>query len=337
MAKLNYITRVVSGMHYKQLFKTVAEIHNKSKKNSIFIFFDMIWCAFRYGAGYNDYKIFAFYNMKGKNRNTYVTRIRNKKIIMLLNDQKYSNIIDEKNLFDKRFKKYLKRDIIDLDETSLKEFEKFMENKKEVFCKPFNLDSGRGIEKLQKKDFKSLKAMYNYLKSKNLRMIEEVIIQHKDMNKLYPQAINCLRIVTIVIDGKPIIVYAVSKCGTGGHYLDNTGFEGIFAPVDLETGKINALAYSEHTEKTYVVHPDTKVKFEGFQIPYFNEIKQLVYEAALEVPEVKYVGWDVFISPDGPGLIEGNDYPDYAFWQLPVHNKTQIGLMPFYKQKLPKL
>lgn len=336
MNKVKYLARVVSGMHYDQFFKTVNEIHDINKKNKFLIFSDMVWCGIRYGAGYHDYKIFEFYNMKHKNRDTYVTRVRNKKIIMALNNQEFSDIIDKKNLFDKRFKKYLKREVIDIDETDLKEFKKFMKNKDVVFAKPFNLDSGRGIEKLNKKDFKDLEEMYDYIKSKNLRMIEEVIKQHKDMNKLYPNAVNCMRIVTLVDNGTPEIVYAVSKSGSGGHYLDNMGFEGICAPIDLKTGKIRGIGHSE-SGHTYVKHPDTNVKFEGFQIPMFKEAIELVKQAALEVPEIKYVGWDVFIGEDGPGIIEGNDYPDYTFWQLPEHTPDRIGLMPYYKTKIPKL
>ena len=55
------------------------------------------------------------------------------------------------------------------------------------------------------------------------------------------------------------------------------------------------------------------------------------------MPQVKYVGWDVFIGPDGPGIIEGNDYPGYDFWQLPEHTKDKIGLVPYYESLIKDL
>lgn len=336
MKKAKYLFRVISGMHYKEFLKTVGGINKKTGKSKTFLFFDILWCALRYGAGYNDYKIYEFYNMKAKNRNTFVTRVRNKKVIMAFNNQEYSDIFDHKNQFDKRFKKYLRREIIDLKETNLNDFMKFMKDKDTVFAKPYNLDSGRGIEKLNKKDFKKIEKMYDYLKSKNLRMIEEPIKQHKDMSKLYPNAVNCMRIVTLVDNGVPEIVYIVLKTGTGGQFLDNMGFDGLCTPVNVNTGKLMGFAHSEHG-KDYEYHPDTKVKFDGYQIPYFKEVINLVKEVAMEVPEIKYVGWDVFIDETGPGLIEGNDYPDYAFWQLPVHNPERIGLMPYFKKKIKNI
>ncbi len=336
MSKIKYLLRVISGMHYKAFFKTIEEINKKTNKSKLFLFIDMIWCALRYGAGYHDYKMYEFYNMKAKNRNTFITRVRHKKVIMAFNDQDYSDIFDHKNEFNKRFKKYLKRDVIDLDETSLDEFKNFIKDKDIVFAKPFNLDSGRGIEKLNKKDFKSLAEMYNYMKKKNLRIIEEVIKQHKDMNKIYPNAVNCLRIVTLLDNNIPEIVYLVLKTGSGGNFVDNMGFDGLCTPVDANTGKLIGWAHSEHG-KDYEYHPDTKIKFDGYQIPYFKEVIKLVKEAALEVPEIKYVGWDVFIDEKGPGLIEGNDYPDYAFWQLPIHNPERIGIMPYFKMKIKSI
>ena len=38
----------------------------------------MINCSIRYGAGYNDYNIFEYYNMNAKQRKTFMTRLKNK-------------------------------------------------------------------------------------------------------------------------------------------------------------------------------------------------------------------------------------------------------------------
>ncbi len=72
----------------------------------------------------------------------------------------------------------------------------------------------------------------------------------------------------------------------------------------------------------------TGIKFEGFKLPYTEEIKALVKKAALVLPDFRYVGWDVCITPDGPLIVEGNDYPGYDFPQLPDPDKPRIGLIP---------
>ena len=43
------------------------------------------------------------------------------------------------------------------------------------------------------------------------------------------------------------------------------------------------------------------------------------------------------ITPTGPVIIEGNDYPGYDFWQQPEHTPDRVGLWPYYKKVLPEL
>ena len=334
----NYYLKVLSGMRFKKMFKVIDDVHKKTKKSKIVIFFDMVNCMIRYGAGYYDYNIFAFYDMNHKQRKTYITRLKNKKLIMYCNDQNYSHIFNNKNEFNKIYKKYLNRDYLDLENVTFDQFQKFMENKEIIFAKPNVGESGKGIEKLSKKDFKDLKEMFDYItnKDKNFGIIEELIVQHEALNKLYPLAINSLRIVTIVVDGVAHVVYVVSKSGNKGKFVDNMENDGLCCPVDTEKGEICNVA---HTSKliTYDTHPYTKVKLIGYKIPYIKEAMELVKKAALEVPQVKYVGWDVFIGPDGPGIIEGNDYPGYDSWQLPEHTKDKIGLVPYYESLIKDL
>ena len=55
MGRLKYIFHCILHMDYKSLFDTVKTVHEVSGKNRIWLFFDIIKCGFKYGAGYNDY------------------------------------------------------------------------------------------------------------------------------------------------------------------------------------------------------------------------------------------------------------------------------------------
>lgn len=335
---MSYYLKVLSGVRFKKMNTVMNDVKRKTGKSKFIIFFDMINCMIRYGAGYYDYNIFAFYNMNHKQRKTYITRLKNKKLIMYCNDQKFSHIFNNKNEFNKIFKKYLNREYLDLENATFDEFSKFMENKEIIFAKPNVGESGKGIEKLYKDKFSNLKEMFEYItnKDKNFGIIEELIVQHEALNKLYPLAINSLRIVSIVVNGEAHIVYVVSKSGNEGKFVDNMENSGLCCPVDIETGKISNVA---HTSKliVYDKHPYTNVELIGYQLPYIKEATELVKKAALEIPEVKYIGWDVFIGPTGPGIIEGNDYPGYDFWQLPEHTPDKIGLVPYYESLIKDL
>ena len=49
---------------------------------------------------------------------------------------------------------------------------------------------------------------------------------------------------------------------------------------------------------------------------------------------MRHVGWDVAITPDGPAIIEGNEYPGTDLCQLAPHYPEKTGLWPYYKKIL---
>ena len=38
-------------------------------------------------------------------------------------------------------------------------------------------------------------------------------------------------------------------------------------------------------------------------------------KAALILPEVRYIGWDIAFTKEGPVMVEGNEYPGYGLIQ----------------------
>ncbi|NJK87644.1 MAG: hypothetical protein HC906_18385 [Bacteroidales bacterium] len=56
--------------------------------------------------------------------------------------------------------------------------------------------------------------------------------------------------------------------------------------------------------------------FQDFQVPFYEEAKELVTEAAKQIPQIKIIGWDIAIQPDGPILIEGNDHPGIRYNEI---------------------
>ena len=62
----NYIFRVLAHASLGKMKTAVKTCHERSGKSSAKIFFDMLYCAKKYGAGYYDYQIFAFYNLSAQ-------------------------------------------------------------------------------------------------------------------------------------------------------------------------------------------------------------------------------------------------------------------------------
>ena len=337
MGKIKYYFRIAKGaLNPKKLFRMVSRVHERSGKNSVVLFFDMLWCGLRYGAGWNDYLIFGWYDMNAAQRATYVTRVKNKKLITALNDQTQTDVIDHKGEFRKKFEKYLGRAVVDIKGLSFEDFCAFVADKDAIIAKPYIGESGKGIEKLKKANFANLEEFYAYVTSGKFGLIEQLIVQHPDLARMYPHAVNAYRIVTVVgDDGEVYCAYATAKFGAGGNFVDNMENGGVCCPIDRETGKICGIAHTSAL-KNYDRHPDTGVEFMGYQLPRVSEAVDLCRADAREVaPDIRFIGWDAFVTENGVGIIEGNDYPGYDFWQLPEHTPDKIGLLPFFKKIVP--
>lgn len=332
---MGYAGKIIKNASFKKMKGAIKNVKKKTTKSSASIFFDMMSCARKYGAGYYDYQIFAFYDLNRAQRRTYLTRFKNKNFIMYMNDQEVAEKFENKDEFNDLFKDFIGRDFIRIDTADKETVREFVKGKKYLFCKPRSAECGKGIEKVDTEAFDSFDALYEYLTTHNFYNIEECVIQHPQMDVLYPKAVNCMRIITLIgDDGKPHLVYIVQKMGYNGRFLDNNG---LFSPVDPKTGKMKYPAHSGDTLKgiIYEEHPDTHVKIAGFQLPFVPEAVEMCLKAAMVEPRVRYVGWDVAITEKGPVIIEGNPYCAHDFWQLPPHTPNKIGIIPTLRKYVP--
>ena len=169
--------------------------------------------------------------------------------------------------------------------------------------KPESSSGGFGVDKLYKKDFPSVDAMYDHLKEQKIGVVEEVLQQHEEMNRMNPGSINTLRIVTILNETGPHIVYAHIRIGNSDRPVDNLHSGGMFAPIDLERGVIQYPAYDK-ARHTYTEHPRTGTTIPGFAIPCWEEAKPMCLEAPPIVPPSGYVGRALGIHTTRPVCCE---------------------------------
>ena len=333
MPGIKYIARVVRGMKFDKLKQMTQVVKEKSGQSKARTLCSMAWCALRYGAGYYDYVMFGFYDMNGKQRDTYLTRVRNKKVCELMNDYSIAEEFDDKLRFNERFASFQKRKTLNGETATVEELAEFLKGQTCFFAKPNHGSCGSGVEKVNVADFENTEAILNYVHEKDLPILEHAIVQHPDMAKLHPSSVNSMRIVTDVVGDDVLIAYIIVKIGRGGGCCDNTGRGGMLCRVDEKTGKIRSVATDDYFN-VFKEHPDTGVVFEGYQLPMVPEAIALAKEAAKVLPQMRHVGWDVAITPDGPVIIEGNEYPGTDLCQLAPHYPEKQGLWPYYKKIL---
>lgn len=146
-------------------------------------------------------------------------------------------------------------------------------------------------------------------------LAQEGIVQHPLLDAIYPHAINTFRIVT-ECDGhaQAKVLLAVLRMGSGGGHVDNASSGGLYVRVDPATGVLGEKAL-RFDQTAVTEHPDTGFRFGGYRIPMWEELAAFACSLALKYRELRYVGWDIACSEQGPVLIEGNNGPGMSIVQ----------------------
>lgn len=330
MNKLKYLLRCIKKININNMFKIIAKINQKTGKSKIFLFFDIIYCGLKYGAGYYDYQEFEFYLLKNKERKTYLTRVKNNYIIKKYNDSSAFYKFDNKGIFNDLFKTYLHRDYLIIDQNSYNKYLVFIKKHPIFIVKPIDGNGGKGVQKIDIKENKDLSKLFNELLLRKQILLEEYIIQNKEINKLSPSSVNTLRLFTFYDNKNVYVLNSVFKIGNGG-VTDNFSSGSMYTFLD-DNGQVMIPAIDKD-DHVFIIHPLTKTKIVGFKVPYYKEAINLVKECSKIVPNVRYIGWDVAITNDGPVIIEGNCYPG-IFQMKPSLSNTHEGLISKYQKYL---
>ena len=237
MGKMKYILSRLKEMDYGKMWETAKKVHNKTGRNSLFVLGDIMWCGYKYMAGYMDYIVFAFYNLNKAQRATYITRGVNNGYVRRLNTRESWYKFEDKPTFNKLFAEYMHRNWIDLSQASLEEFTQFLEGKERIVCKPVDATCGRGIIFLNKEEFGEPEVLYQRLKENKQFLVEQFVVQHPDIAKIYDRSVNTVRLVTMVVEGTPHVVFSSIRIGNG-LMVDNLNSGGMATVIDLETGII---------------------------------------------------------------------------------------------------
>ena len=334
MDKFRIWIRRFEDLSFTRLFNTIKGVQNQKKVPGLLILIDMVLCYLILGTGYLDYYNFGFVNTPWKKRRTFMTMAENVELCRKLDDSEKRMLFEDKISFLKTFSKYIGREWLDLRESGEEGFAAFVKKHPVFFAKVVDGSGGKGVKKIKTDVSTDIPALYAELCGKKMWLTEEPIRQHYEMNRLCPDSINTIRMTTILKDGVPHLMYSLVRIGAGGTEVDNVSSGGYHAILD-DDGIIRGKAHHEKSFSLAEKHPMTGTIFNGFAVPRFSDAKKMVLEAAEVVPEVRYVGWDVAISEDGPVFVEGNTLPGYDMCQNYCKvGSDRTGIKPLFKEVL---
>lgn len=214
--------------------------------------------------------------------------------------------LDSKYLFSKKFSKYVTREWIFTKEVSEEDIRTFFLRKQKVVCKLVTSTWGIGVSLKTKDDIEDI---ISDVRKGNHYMIEEVIVNHPDVALVNPDSVNTLRVETCLDSkGEFHLLNVLFMVGSTKTIVSNCHSGGMMCHVDIKTGCIDNAGYNPKGI-WYEEHPISKVKLRGYKLPYIDKLEDYIKGVCQVMPNARYVGWDVVITPEGFELIEGNYCP----------------------------
>lgn len=206
-------------------------------------------------------------------------------------------------------------------------FNSILSNDKDLFCKELNGECGKGVHSISIKEnrvfidgrLSSIETLEGIMRGSNFIM-QDYLHQHHEMNRLYPNSVNTIRLVTVQDNNKHRIVVfpSILRIGANGAFVDNTSQGGIAVGFNLKTGQLNEFGFFKPQYGRRVsAHPNSGVVFSDFHIPFIEKAVNDAVRFHELLGGIHSIGWDIAIGDQGPVFIEGNDN-----WEI---NGPQVG------------
>lgn len=162
---------------------------------------------------------------------------------------------------------------------------------------------GKNISFFKNADYDTIRQFLKNPPLKNL-IFQEVLEQSEQTSYLHPESLNTIRIMTLMLDNKIVILPAALRIGVGESRVDNASSGGIFCKINKD-GSLADFAYDALGNK-FNNHPSGKL-FSNVRINSIEKINSLIKKAAQKLPHFRLIGWDIALNKDdNPVIIEAN-------------------------------
>lgn len=187
------------------------------------------------------------------------------------------------------------------------------ENK--LFFKPTGNCGGAGIMVMKKVDsnyllngviVSSWDDVIAKLERNNIYIIQDRIIQSKQLNEINPSSVNTIRVVVQNENNQMTIKTCILRMGRQGKEVDNSAQGGISIKVDSETGYLGDCATAEHGAGELFTHPDSQYEFKNKKIENWDDVKTQIELIANKLIDFKDIALDIAITMEKVILIEFN-------------------------------
>lgn len=266
---------------------------------------DMLFCWLAYGFLPSEYIGFGFIERTPEERKEFVSDLDTSTFGYTVN-----NIVELQRVINKttsalKYQKYFKRDFLIIgSRDDQAAFNSFVEKHPVFVKKKINSAMGKGVELVDIRQHRK-DQLFNDLISVDKWLLEERVGQKQEMACINASSVNTVRCMTFKTKDGVVVPYCFLRAGRNGSFVDNGGAGGLLVGIDTRTGVVNTDGFSEYGER-FAAHPETGIKFQGFQIPHWDQLIAICKAAAEEETDMNYLSWDMAYSERGWCVIEVN-------------------------------
>lgn len=303
--------------YFKRFLQFLPELSRQSGFSVVRLFFAYVVCYLFHGANSEEFCALHLYEYSHARRAQFLLIRETERFSDRLNagsTKGDTDCFDDKRRFNETFRDYILRDWLYMPDSTPDQVRAFLTRNGRFLAKDNLGTQGKSIFLYDTKEVDPDAFLREY--SGKPFLLEAFITQHPAVTELNPSTVNTVRIQTIRKGDKVVLVGGCIRCGGADAFVDNFHQGGVAYPLDMDTGRVTGQG-RQLTGRCYLCHPSSGHFMPGFQVPFWDRVTDIVRKAAVTVPHIGYVGWDVAITPNGPELVEGNiNYPDPIVVQL---------------------
>ena len=316
----NYrLGRIIAGAYvtemYEELKKSLPESLKKDGRKRRRLERDIIKSYFTGNFFPSEYFLYHFQDLDYQARREFLSDQDRTTLLKANTDKEIINITRMKPLLYQKARPYFHREMCQVSsDLPMEKFIDFVRRHQRFFVKPIDGSTGYGVKLMSVNNGEDAKKLYQKLAESGSWVVEELIKQHPSMAQWNESSVNTLRVPTFRTTDGGRIVQPFFRTGRKGSIVDNAGQGGVFAVFDPDTGIITTDGVDEYGG-TYPTHPDSGLKFKGWQIPQYDQVKKLAAELIHFITGTtrqKYLAFDFALTDKGWILVEANSLGQFV-------------------------
>jgi len=313
-----YLAHWILTLDTAAFFSFLDFAQTKSRRSKTGLALDSFYSVIKFRISIMEYFQFGFFLANNDVRSTYVGTPLLEEYQLRVNPKSERHYLHNKIDFLETYAPFIKHGYATLDDLRANSgaAAKVLTNKsgKIVLKSTF----GEGGDKIQIMSAGGLDSasVIKCLTATGNDFIEEYVVQHSDLARLAPTALNTVRIITQLNGDDDVEILGTILRISIRSSVDNWHKGNMASAVNVSTGIIDGPAfYMDITKSDERYHPVTGVEIVGFKVPFWQETLRMAKSAALHNKKNRSIGWDIAVTDQGPDLIEGNHNWDKVLWQ----------------------